>query len=455
MKKIEQRAVFCLILAGILALGLAVFVFRWCRDGGSWASAAFNRHMYNTSGQLISGTVLDRDGTVLSYVADDGSRAYCDGKTLRKSTLHVVGDPSGNIGTGALSAFADRLTGYNLFNGSYGAEYGNNLYLTINSKWNETAYKALNGRKGTVAVYNYKTGEILCLVSSPSFDPRNIPDDLLTNDAYQGAYLNRFFSSTFTPGSIMKTVTLAAALENISGLEDKTWTCEGTYQLGDDVITCPSVHGTQNIYGALANSCNIVFAQLTVELGANTMEKYTKKAGLMDTYSIDGIHNVAGTFDFKGATDNQLGWAGVGQYHDELNPCSMMVYMGAIANGGRAAVPRLISKVTTSFGLRVSMEIPRKTGRLIASETAQKLAAMMANNVTATYGASRFPNMDLCAKSGTAEVGADLTPHSWFVGFLRNEDAPLAFVVLVENGGAGAKVAGNVASTVLNAIVNG
>ena len=79
----------------------------------------------------------------------------------------------------------------------------------------------------------------------------------------------------------------------------------------------------------------------------------------------------------------------------------------------------------------------------------------MAGNVEKTYGKSRFPNMDLCAKSGTAEVGEGLAPHAWFAGFLRNEDAPYAFVVLVENGGGGSSVAGNVAARVLDVMVNG
>ena len=80
---------------------------------------------------------------------------------------------------------------------------------------------------------------------------------------------------------------------------------------------------------------------------------------------------------------------------------------------------------------------------------------MMADNVERTYGASRFPNMDICAKSGTAEVGEGQTPHAWFAGFLRNEDAPYAFVVLVENGGGGSSVAGTVAAKVLDVMVNG
>ena len=77
---------------------------------------------------------------------------------------------------------------------------------------------------------------------------------------------------------------------------------------------------------------------------------------------------------------------------------------------------------------------------------------MMRNNVVQTYGADRFPD-NTCAKSGTAEVGGGLTPNAWFAGFIDDPDHPYAFIVLVENGGGGSSVAGNVASEVLNAIV--
>ena len=110
MKKIERRAFVCLALALLLAAGLGFFLVKYFLDGGSWASSAFNRHLYNSSGQLASGTVLDRDGDVLSEVVD-GQRTYYDNATVRKATLHAVGDLQGNIGTGALNAFADKLTG--------------------------------------------------------------------------------------------------------------------------------------------------------------------------------------------------------------------------------------------------------------------------------------------------------------------------------------------------------
>ena len=454
MKKIERRALLCLVLTGLLVLGLAVFLVRFGLYGSRWASSAFNRHLYNSQGMLLSGTVLDRNGEPLSWV-EDGERVYAEGKTLRKATLHAVGDPYGNIGTGALTAFVKELTGYSLLGGAYGAQQGNQVYLTIDAGLNETAYKALNGRKGTVAVYNYQTGEVLCMVSSPSYDPENIPKDLETDPDYEGAYLNRFLSSTFTPGSVFKTVTLAAALEEIPDLMERTWQCEGTAQIGDGTVTCTKAHGEQTIQQALANSCNVVFGQLAVELGGSTLERYTEKAGLTASYSVSGIPTAKGSFTFRGElTENDLAWAGVGQYQDSVNPCALMVYMGAIANGGKAAVPALIQKVETS-GLPALPQFTRQTGRLISQDTAQAVAEMMANNVTSTYGTKRFPNMDLCAKSGTAEVGGDEKPHAWFAGFLRNEDAPYAFVVLVENGGSGADVAGDVASKVLKAALNG
>ena len=93
VKKIERRAVLCLVLAGLLLAGLALFLFRFFSDGGHWASSPFNRHLYNSAGQLISGTLLDRDGEVLSAVDQSGSRTYPDGETRRKSILHVVRRP--------------------------------------------------------------------------------------------------------------------------------------------------------------------------------------------------------------------------------------------------------------------------------------------------------------------------------------------------------------------------
>ena len=456
MRKIERRAMLCLLLAAALSLGLVVFAFRFFLYGGKWVSFAANRHLYNSQGQLSVGRVLDRDGDLLSWVDENGDRAYYDNATVRKATLHVVGDAQGRIGSGALVAFADKLSGYHLLTGAYspmGA--GNDLYLTVDARLNYEAYTAMNGKKGAVAVYNYRTGEVLCLFSSPTFDPKAPPDIQEGDTTSDGVYLNRALSSTFVPGSVFKTVTLAAAIENIPDLFSRTFTCTGSCQVGYDVVTCPSAHGEMDIYGAFSKSCNGVFAQLAIELGPEVMAAYTEKAGLTHRYSVNGLTTAAGSFQFSGASDNQLGWAGVGQFNDLVNPMSLMIYMGAIAEGGKAAVPQLVLKTATPLGLPSSFYFSHRTGKLIEADTAATLADMMARNVTETYGAGRFPNMDICAKSGTAEVGGGKAPNSWFTGFLRNEDAPYAFAVVVEEGGSGAQTAGSIAAAVLDILVNG
>lgn len=454
MKRIEKRAVVCMLLALVLAAGMCIFLGKYFLSGGDWASSAFNRHLYDPNGVLATGTVLDRDGDVLSS-AENGKRTYYDNETVRKATLHAVGDLQGNIGTGALNAFADKLTGYNLINGAFGAEWGSDLYLTIDARCNYEAYQALEGHAGTVAVYNYKTGEILCMVSSPSYDPLAVPKDIETNERYEGAYLNRFLSSTFTPGSVFKTVTLAAALEELPQAESRVWGCEGAVRIGEETIICSGTHGNQSLGDAFANSCNVAFAMMAAELGTDTLQRYTEQAGLTDSYSVNGLPTAKGSFNWENITDGQLGWAGVGQYHDRVNPCALMVYMGAIANGGKTAVPQVIHKTISALGIPSLPTPTRRTAALVSADTAERLAELMADNVEKTYGVKRFPNMEICAKSGTAEVGNGEAPHAWFAGFLRNEEAPYAFVVLVENGGGGNAVAGTVAGKVLDVIVNG
>ena len=189
MRKIEKRSIFCLILAALLGLGLAFFCFQFVVDGGDWASYPYNRHLYNNAGQLKGGTILDRDGDMLSTLDEDGNRIYNDDAAVRRATLHAVGDKNGNIGAGALTSFADKLSGYNLLTGVYSPlGTGNSLYLTIDAYLNNVAYQALNGMNGTVGVYNYKTGEILCMVSTPTFDPANPPDIAADDPAWDGVY---------------------------------------------------------------------------------------------------------------------------------------------------------------------------------------------------------------------------------------------------------------------------
>jgi len=449
VKKIDKRSTVCLVLALVLLLGSFAFVCRYFVSAGRWVG-----YLTTFTGQAPAGRILDRDGDVLCYVDDNGKRVYYGNPTVRRATLHAVGDSQGRVGSGALTAFSGELSGYNLLTGTYSPlGMGNDLYLTIDARLNYEAHQAMKGRKGTAAVYNYKTGEILCMYSAPNYDPANPPVIEDGDPAYEGVYINRFLGSVYPPGSTFKLVTLSAAIEHIPDWETRTFTCTGSVSVGEQTITCQKAHGKLTAKSALAVSCNGFFAKLAAELGAETLETVAKKAGLTDSYSVSGLPTAKGSFGLSSLSKGELGWAGVGQMNDLVNPCEMLVYMGAIAQGGRAAVPQLILKTETAIPLNFYRK--QETKELISTQTAQILRAYMANNVQVTYGAKKFPNMNVCAKTGTAEVGGGKKPTAWFAGFLQDKQHPYAFVVVMEDAGTAADVAVPVAARVLNVLVNG
>lgn len=451
MKKIERRAIMCLLLAGFLVIGLGVFCFRYVKDGSDWATYTANKQIYNDKGRLKTGSLYDRNGQLL-LTNTSGKMQFSDTASIRRANVHLTGDRSGNIATGANSVLADKLSGYNLLTGTYSLlGKGRNVNLTIDADICATANKALNGRRGTVGVYNYKTGEIICLVSSPNYDPTDPPK--ISEDDDSGIYMNRFFSATFTPGSIFKLVTAAASIENKSDYASWEYTCTGRQSYGgSDRVTCQESHGTVNLEEALAVSCNCYFGKLAEALGPDVMEEYVEKTGLTISRDINGISTSKGTFEFPDSGIN-LAWAGIGQYKDLINPCTMLTYMGSIASGGRAVQPKIVRNVKFSTGLPASLPWKSWTKRMIEEDTASILQNMMRNNVEDNYGTDNFPGLDICAKSGTAEVGKNKRPNAWFTGFLRDEDHPYAFIVLVENGGFGSEVSGSIANKVLQEVV--
>ena len=257
-------------LAGALAAGVLFFCFQLIGKGNDWVGF-FGTRYYD------SGAIYDRNG-VLLY--DGQTKSYAENQATRVSTLHLVGDQ--NFGTSLRSVLASRLTGYNLVTGTSLGSH--DVTLTIDAALNETAYAALNGRKGVVAVYDYTTGDLLCEGSSPSYDPNNPPSDINENPAYEGVYLNRFFSSTYPPGSVFKLVTTAAAIEQKKDLDQFRYTCTGSLEVDGDVITCPYAHGeNMDIKQCLATSCNGAYATLAMELGGKTLGEYMEQAGLLDS----------------------------------------------------------------------------------------------------------------------------------------------------------------------------
>lgn len=429
MKKINRRAFSVLIIALAVIFGLGVYVLRYVDHGQDWA-LYFSRANSDSTGELT-----DRNGLVLaSFSATEN--LFCEDAQTRIASYHVTGDYWGRTGTGVLSSFWNDMQGFDLLTGTTKAE-SSNLQLNIDSELSKAAYRALDGRNGAVMLMDYSTGELLCMVSSPAVDPADAEAE-----PPEGAYINRCLSAAFVPGSVFKLVTAAAAIENIPDIYERSFYCEGVYTIAGVDINCSGTHYTQTFEQALANSCNCAFAQISVMLGQDTLLKYVKDFGFLSAHSLDGIPTAAGTFPTEFVGDPELAWAGIGQSTDTVCPYTMLRYVSAIANNGVLCEPKLIMDGKDAV-----------KSRLIETDTAQKLQEMMSYNVAASYGNDRFPGLNLCAKSGTAELG-DGTSHAWFTGFLHDETHPYAFVVMIERGGGGLTNAGAVANALLQAAAN-
>lgn len=449
MNRIAGRAGITLLLVLILLAGLTFFIIEYAIDANQWVIFTGSPHVYNGS-NIGCGAVTDRDGVLLLDM--NGGRTYASAEEIRKATVHWLGDRSGSISAPALAAYSAELAGFDLLNGIYSyGKTGGTAELTLSASVQTAALEAMGNYKGTVGVYNYKTGELLCAVTTPTYDPDNVPEiSEDTLDQYEGLYVNRFTQSNYIPGSIFKIVTLAAALETIPDISEQTFICRGTYKIGGNIVTCDGTHWEQSLKQAFRNSCNCAFAQIAQQLGAQTLTRYVEQFRITQSVGFDGITTASGSFDISDATEFDVAWSGIGQYTDQVNPCVFMTFVGAVAAGGKGVYPYLVEKVT-SDGITTYSASSHSGERLMSAATAEILKEYMAFNVTDKYGSENFPGLTVCAKTGTAEVGGGKKPNAMIAGFVAEEQYPLAFIIAVEDGGYGREICVPILSKVLAA----
>ena len=456
MRNTTRRAFVLYFVIVAFFCGLGFMMYNFFVHGSEWTSNLVNQHIYKNGEISSAGTIFDRNGTKLVY-SEDGVRIYNDDKTIRKAMLHAVGDNSSFIATGVQYVYSSKLSGYDFVNGVYNLKKynrGNDINLTLDADICKTAYEAMDGRKGTIAVYNYKTGAMVCMVSTPSYDPQNKPDDIDENsDEYEGVYLNRFVSGLYTPGSIFKVVTAISAIENIPDIYSQTFECTGEYATGDGKIICSGVHGTVDFEEALNHSCNSAFAQIAIQLGQSKLMQTAGELGFNTKEDMDQITVSASRFDVSKTTKTDLGWAGIGQYTTMVNPYHMLTIMGAIANNGVATKPYFVQNMVSPDGkINVIGKTAVNKTVNITPEIATQMKKLLRSNVVNYYSDSTFPGLKMCGKTGTAEVEGG--SHAWFVGFSQREDAPYAVICVVEKSGSGLSVAGEVVNEVMQDVCN-
>ncbi len=306
MKILSRRSAVVLVFLLAFMCGIVVFIGNYVKNASSWVqySASINY-------QSNIGAIYDYNGLFLEKTVK-GVKNYNSSEAIRTAVMQTVGDTNDDVGTGAQVVFRKQLSGWVFLNGIY--SYGkteNNIRLTIDANLCSVAYDALGGRRGAVGVYNYKTGEILCMVSSPSFDPENPPDVEANPEKYSGVYINRLLSATYPPGSIFKLVTAAAAIDNIPNVKKRIFTCDGVLNVDGQKVTCPKSHGNITLAQALSESCNVTFGRLSVKLGASVLQKYSEIAGFNSSLDVSGIKTAVGKVDVLNAEKVDLAWSGV------------------------------------------------------------------------------------------------------------------------------------------------
>ena len=452
MRNTTRRTYIIIFLIVAFFAGLGIMLYGFITDGDTWVANRANALIYKGGELTVAGTIYDCDGEIL-VSTENGKRKYNPNYNKRVSTLHVVGDSAGYIATGVQTLYRSNLIGYNFIDGVYGtlsSDEGVDIKTTIDADVCAEAYAAMNGNKGTIIVYNYQTGEVICMVSAPTYDPQNKPKDIDANTTgkYNGIYMNRAISGVFTPGSTFKVVTAICAIENIPDLYTRKFKCTGKKTFGKGDVICNGVHGTLDFERALNVSCNSVFSELANEVGREKLTETVRALGFGKNVTVSKAQTVRSTFDVSDSTKLDLGWAGIGQYTTLVNPTQMLMFMGAIANSGKAVTPYIVEESSEILDIKGKINANIK----LSEETADKTKKLLRSNVKNYYSDNKFPGLEMCGKTGSAEVIGGKS-HAWFVGFSNKENFPYAIVVCLENGGLGYTHAIPVANRVMQKVL--
>lgn len=447
-KNMKLSTGFFIILFSILILYMGYFVIR---NGTSWYATPYNPRIANARSNIRGGTIYDRNGVKLAW-SQDSKRQYNETKEIRRACSHVVGDIYGKS-IGIETTYAKQLYGLenDLFtliqrfiSGDYKGKNGKDITLTIDSELSRFIYKEMKGRRGSVVVMNYKTGEIISSVSILTFDPSTVNKDKLEDTAL----VDRATMGRYPPGSIMKIVTASRAIDMGISME---YECTGETVIGGQKVTCKYVHGKQNLEEAFANSCNTYFAELSVKIGGGSLLSQAEKFKFNRTFKYSDFTLYRSNFEVS-SEKGDIAWAGIGQYNDLITPTHAALMVSAVANDGVMPEPKLVRKVGDTDNMSWNLI---SQDRIISSATSRKLKEMMKKAVDEGTGTSaKIPGFNVYGKTGTAEYVEDgkVENHSWFGGFL-DEDKPYAIAVILEGAGFGSSAAAPLAKKIFEYII--
>ena len=364
------------------------------------------------------------------------------------------------------------------------AEPGQNLYLTIDLRVQKKAEELLKDVAGAVAAMDPQTGQILALASSPSFD-QNIFVDGMSHEQWDALVSNplrplenKAIHGEYPPASTFKIITAIAGLEE--GIIDKNTTlyCPGYYKYGNRVYRCwkPAGHDSVNVVKALTESCDVFFYQVGQKLGIDRLSMYAIASGLGSPTGIDLDHEAAGLIPTAEWKKRRTGvaWQGgetlsvaIGQGYDLATPLQMLVFISAVANGGKMYKPLILKSVYSPGGSVILESKSQLAGKLpVSKQTLQIIKEGLWNVVNDKKGTAwiaHVEGLDISGKTGTAQVvgrskerglseeelSHRLKSHAWFVAYAPSDNPKIAVSVIVEHGSHGSSAAAPIAREVI------
>jgi peptidoglycan glycosyltransferase len=436
---------------------------------------ALNRRQVLEEQRIPRGVIRARDGTALarSQRRDDGTyaRLYPEGNLF----AHAVGYSFLTVGRfGLEQSRNDELTGEesgvaSVLDQLAGKERrGNEVRTTLDPGAQRAAVSALQGRRGAVVALEPATGRIRVMASTPSFDPNKLRDARDTQELSNGSALNRTTLGQYPPGSTFKVVTAVAAID--SGKYTKDSQVDGK---SPKTISGAPLNNFNNaqfgripLTEALTNSVNTVWAEVGVDVGRETMQRYMERFGFYERVPVDlpaeqrgrsGVQ-VAGREGFVKVTSTavDLGRVAIGQGGLLATPLQMAQVASAVANDGTLMKPTLTDRIVDRDGRTVDDTEPETENEVMKSSTAREVGDMMANVVREGTGtAAALEGIAIAGKTGTAErdIARGInTP--WFIGFAPRENPRIAIAVTLESErGQGGVLAAPIAKQVLQELL--
>jgi peptidoglycan glycosyltransferase len=410
--------------------------------------------------RVVRGGIYARNGEKIAESIIEGdniNRKYY----YPQQYAHLTGYHSRRLGkTGLERAYDEELLGQKGYaqrnlEARFGIDRteGENIYLTIDHKLQMKAWELLSPYKGAAVVLDPRNGEILAMVSSPSFDP-NIDTleknwDQLRQDNGQPLF-DRSSQGLYPPGSTMKIVTAAIGLDKFPQLENEHFDCQGAITIQGRVLHDLRAHGRVDLKRALAISCNSYFANLGMEIGSEDFSSGLKSFGWGEKFSFDlPIKSIPLNQDGLQSL-NGLAESAMGQGEILVSPLFMALITGSIGNQGVMMNPYLVKDIRSPEGKVVWKQEQRFLRDVATPETAWRVQEGMMAVVKpgGTGTAASLPGIDVAGKTGSAENPSGRT-HAWFVASAPAEQPRVAVSVIVEHGGQGGTTAAPIAKELL------